>query len=67
MRRSDLTYLTISATFWLGGALALAGIGYAIGTSLDSALLGFLGADFVFLIVVSLLTSRQRGTVRDRH
>ena len=67
VRNPDLTYRALSAAFWLGVAFALVGIGYAIGTSLESALLGFLGADFIFLIVMSLFTSRQGGTARDRH
>ena len=65
-RKSDLAHLAISATFWLAVALALAGVGYAIGTALESALLGFLGADFIFLIVMSVFTSRQGRTGQDR-
>lgn len=67
VRKPNLPYIAVSAAFWLSVALALVGIGYAIGTSLESALLGFLGADFIFLIVMSLFTSRQGGTARDRH
>ena len=65
-RTSDLAQYAISATFWLGVALALVGIGYAIGTALESALLGFLGADFIFLIVMSVFTSRQGRAAQDR-
>lgn len=66
VRKPDLGYLAISAAFWLAVALALVGIGYAIGTALESALLGFLGADFIFLIVMSVFTSRQGTAGRDR-
>ena len=56
-----------SAAFWLCLALALAvaltGVGYAIAIALESTLLGFLGADLVFLIAISLYTS---GPDRDR-
>lgn len=67
VRMSDVGYLSISAAFWLGVALALVGVGYAIGTALESALLGFLGADFIFLIVMSVFTSRQGRAGQDRH
>ena len=54
------------AAFWFGAALTLSGIGIVIGTALESALLGFLGADFVFLLVVSIFTSGQSAP-RRRH
>lgn len=53
------------AAFWIGAALALLGIGIVIGTALESPLLGFLGADFVFLLVMSVFTT-GRGSPRDR-
>ena len=56
----------VSALFWLGLALALAGIGYAIGRAMESWLLGFLGADFLFIIAVSIYASGQGGSGRDR-
>lgn len=66
VRRLNFAQLAVSATFWFGVALALVGIGYAIGTALESALLGFLGADFIFLIVMSVFTSRQGRASQDR-
>ena len=66
VRTSHLAHVATSAAFWLAVALALVGIGYAIGTALDSALLGFLGADFIFLIVMSVFTSRQGRAGQDR-
>lgn len=51
-----------SVAFWLCVAALLTGIGIAIGDSLQSPLLGFLGADFVFLVAVSLVMSG-----RERH
>lgn len=66
VRTFDFAHLAISAAFWLAVALALVGIGYAIGTALESALLGFLGADFIFLIVMSVFTSRQGRAGQDR-
>lgn len=50
--------------FWLCAVLALAAIGYRIADVLESGLLGFLGADFVFLIAVSLYTAGH-GTSRE--
>jgi hypothetical protein len=55
----------LRAAFWFGSALALLGIGVLIGTALESPLLGFLGADFVFLLVVSVFTSGH-GAPRER-
>ena len=66
VRRPDVAHLAISAAFWIAVALALVGIGYAIGTALESTLLGFLGADFIFLIVMSVFTSRQGRAGQDR-
>lgn len=51
-RRSRLAW---SAVFWL--CAALAGTGVAIATALESPLLGFIGAGFAFLLVVSVFTS----------
>lgn len=53
----------LSVAFWLGVALTLGGIGYAIAIALESTLLGWLGADLVFLIAMSVYTS---GPGRDR-
>jgi hypothetical protein len=48
-----------SAAFLLGAAVALAFIGFAIGSYLDSPSLGLMGADIVFLLGVSVATSGQ--------
>lgn len=53
----------LATAFWLVIAIGLAGIGCAIATASESALLGFLGADLVFLIAMSVYTS---GPGRDR-
>lgn len=64
LRRSRWAW---TAAFWLCAVLALSGIGVAIGTALESPMLGFLGADFVFLLVVSAFTSGQSIARRERH
>lgn len=55
-----------SAAFWLCAALMLTGLGILIARSLDSVLLGFLGADFVFILVVAVYASVQ-GRTSERH
>lgn len=47
----------LSAALWLLAALLLTGTGVFIAQSLESALLGFLGADFLFLIASSVFAS----------
>ncbi len=49
----------MSALFWFCAAFAFGAIGYGIAVALESSLLGFLGADFVFLIALSFYTSGQ--------
>ena len=57
--RADTTTLAWSAAIWFLVASMLVGAGLFIARALDSALLGFLGADFLFLIAASLYTSGQ--------
>jgi len=64
---ADPAKLAVSAALWLGAALVLTGVGLFIARSLESGLLGFLGADFVFLIAMSIYTSGQAGLGRHRH
>ena len=47
-------YWLLRAALWLAAALTLAAIGHGIARTLESSLLGFLGADFVFLIAMSI-------------
>lgn len=47
----------LSVALWLLAALLLTGVGIFIARSLESGLLGFLGADFLFLIGASVFTS----------
>lgn len=64
---ADAAKLALSAALWLGATLLLTGVGLFIASSLESGLLGFLGADFVFLIAMSIYTSGQAGLGRHRH
>lgn len=59
--------LAWSAGLWLLVALLLAGAGLFIAHVLESGLLGFLGADFLFLIAVSVYTSGQGRSGRHGH
>ena len=52
------------AVFWLAALLALERIGSAVAKSFDSALLGFLAADFILLLVLMLFTSGADGRGR---
>lgn len=63
---ADRAKLALSTALWLGAALLLTGVGLFIASSLESGLLGFLGADFVFLIAMSIYTSGQAGLGRHR-
>lgn len=45
----------IAAAFWLGLALALAGIGVFIGNALESTMLGVLGANLIAIVAVSIV------------
>ncbi len=64
---ADPAKLALSAALWLGATLLLTGVGLFIASSLESGLLGFLGADFAFLIAMSIYTSGQAGLGRHRH
>ncbi len=66
LRRLRLNILAVSAAFWLCVTLLMVFIGLAIASSLGSGLLGFLGADFVFLTAMSIFTSGQGRTGRNR-
>lgn len=57
----------LSAALWLLAALLLTGTGVFIARSLESALLGFLGADFLFLIAASVFTSGLGRSGRHGH
>lgn len=65
--RARMSARILFVAFWLGAALSLAAIGYAIALWFGSSLLGFLGADFVFLIAVSVYTSGQSASPEARH
>lgn len=65
-RRLHFTILAVSAAFWLCVMLLMVFIGVAIAASLGSGLLGFLGADLVFLIAMSIFTSGQGRAGRNR-
>lgn len=54
------------AAFWLAAVVAMVSLGFVIAVWLESGLLGFLGADFVFLIVMSVFMSGQSGAARRR-
>ena len=45
-------------------AAALVGLGFAIGAWLESGLLGFIGADFVFVLVMAFYTSVHDASQR---
>lgn len=47
----------IWSALWLGLAATLFGIGSAIAIALDSTLLGFIGADLIFVVATSIYMS----------
>lgn len=52
---------------WVGIAVAMVGLGLAIGAWLESGLLGFIGADFVFLLALAVYTTVHDGAHSGRH
>lgn len=56
----------ISAIAWLGAAITLLGIATFLSDALGSSLLGWLGADCVFVIVATLYASARNGMAKGR-
>lgn len=66
VRHSRWSARAWSAAFWLCAALLLGGLGMYIARSLQSPLLGFLGADFVLLLLVAGYTSIKGSSSQER-